>query len=69
MTRPPKDDTPPDPAVDTGPDQVRIAISRHLREQHVPEAEAKPESGGLVALEALVASWLQVRKSDEPTDQ
>jgi hypothetical protein len=69
MTKWPKDDTPPDPAVDTGPDQVRIAISRHLREQHVPNAEATPESVGLVALEALVASWLQGRKSDEPADQ
>jgi hypothetical protein len=69
MTKPPKDDTPPEPAVDAGPDQVRIVISRHLREQHVPDAEATPESAGLVALEALVASWLQERKSDEPADQ
>ena len=68
MTRPPKNETPPDPAVDAGPDQVRIAISRHLREQHVPDAEATPESAGLVALEALVASWLQGRKSNEPSD-
>jgi hypothetical protein len=68
MTKPPKDDTLPDPAVETGPDRVRIAISRHPREQHVPDAEATPESAGLVALEALVASWLQGRKSDEPAD-
>lgn len=69
ITKPPKDDTPPEPAVDTGSDQGRIAISRYLGEKHVPDAEATPESAGLVALEALVASWLQERKSDEPADQ
>jgi hypothetical protein len=68
MTKPPKDDTPPEPAVDTGPDQVRIAISRHLREQRVHDADTTPESAGLVVLEALIASWLQGRKSDEPSD-
>jgi len=67
MTKPPKDDTPPEPAVDPGPDQVRIAISRHLREQRVHDADTTPESAGLVVLEALIASWLRGRISVKAT--
>jgi hypothetical protein len=69
MSKPPKDDTPAEPAVDTRPEQARIAVSRELRKQHVPDAEATPQSAGLLALEALIASWLQGTKSDEPADQ
>jgi hypothetical protein len=68
MTKPPESDTPPDPAPDADLEPGSMQVPRHLREHHVPDADTTPESAGLLALEALVASWLQGRKSDEPSD-
>ncbi len=68
MTKPPESETPPDPAPDTDVEPVSIHVPRHLGEQRVRDADATPESAGLVVLEALIASWLQGRKSDEPSD-
>jgi hypothetical protein len=68
MTKAPESDTPPDPAHDADLEPVSIQVPRHLLEQRVHDADTTPESAGLVVLEALIASWLQGRKSDEPSD-
>ena len=65
MTKSPESEIPPDPAPDTDVEPVNIHVPRHLREQRVRDADATPELAGLVALEALIASWLQGKKSDE----
>jgi hypothetical protein len=68
MTKPPESDTPLDSAPDADLEPVNIQVPRHLREQRVRDADTPPESAGLLALEALVASWLQGKKSDAPFD-
>ena len=68
MTKPPESDTPPDPAPDADLEPVSVQVPRHLREQRVRDADTTPESAGLLALDALVASWLQRKKSDASFD-
>ena len=68
MTKRPEIEIPPDPAPDADLEPVSIQVPRHLQEQRVRDADTTPESAGLVVLEALIASWLQGRKSDAPFD-
>jgi hypothetical protein len=68
MTKPPESEIPPDPAPDADLEPASLQVPRHPSEQRVLDADATPESAGLVALEALIALWLQGRKSDEPSD-